>query len=216
MGAIYRQLEIPDEKKGVSITEADAEYIYSFIKEKKISKTLEVGFGYGCSAAHIISATKSLHYVMDPMQDMFSNQGLKNIDKLGFTKYLKFENDFSHVVLPELLKKNLKVDFAFIDGSHKFDDLFVDFYYIDLLLNHNGYILFHDSWMRSTQYLISWIKTNKRNYRILRTPINNLILVKKISSDNRDWCHFKGFGTLKSFLLHMRLSSRYKKRHSKF
>ncbi|MGF1559026.1 MAG: hypothetical protein ACFCUL_08055, partial [Flavobacteriaceae bacterium] len=60
----------------------------------------------------------------------------------------------------QLLLEELRIDFAFIDGGHKFDDIFIDFYYIDLLLNIEGYVLFHDSWMRSTQHVISWIKNN--------------------------------------------------------
>lgn len=202
MKSIYQQLEIPEKDKSTSITKEEAEFIYSFLKKNKVKNTLEIGFAYGCSTAYIISATKDKHYTIDPFQHSYSNLGLKNIQSLELGKYLIFENDFSHNVLPKLLKKGIKINFAFIDGGHKFDDIFIDFYFVDLLLNYNGYVLFHDSWMRSTQHVISWIKNNKKNYRIIKTPIKNLILVQKKEDDNRNWYHFKGFCTRKSYLSH--------------
>lgn len=196
--SLYQQLEIP-EKRG-SITEEEAKFIFDFLIKNKIKKTLEVGFGNGCSTAYIISATKDKHYAIDPFENMFSNLGLENIKNLKLDEHLIFENDFSHSALPKLLKKGVKIDFAFIDGNHQFDSIFIDFYFIDLLLNHHGYVLFHDSWMRSTQHVISWIKNNKKNYRIVKTPVKSLILVQKKEADNREWNHFKGFCILKLYL----------------
>ena len=199
MGTLYQQLNIPKKHRTTSIKEDEAEFICNFLKKNKIKKTLEVGFAYGCSTAYIISATKDKHYVIDPCQKSYLNLGLKNIENLKLDKYLIFENDFSHNALPKLLKKGIKLNFAFIDGGHKFDDTFIDFYFIDLMLNNNGYVLFHDSWMRATQYVASWIKNNKKNYKFIKTPIKNFILVKKIREDNRKWHHFNGFCTLKSW-----------------
>lgn len=210
MTKIYHQLEIPNQDKSTSITEIEADYIYDFIKQRKIKKTLEVGFAFGCSAAHIISATKSKHYVIDPYQKSFSNIGIKNIEKLNLKKYLLLENDLSHNVLPKLLKNDVKIEFAFIDGGHKFDDIFIDFYYIDLLLEQNGFVVFHDSFMKSTQYVVHWIKNNKNNYKILNTPIKSLTLVQKNGKDTREWYHFNGFFTQKAYFSHVFLNLKYK------
>jgi len=209
---IYEKLIIPDGHRPASIKKKEAEFIYSFLKEKKITATLETGFAYGCSAAYIISATKSKHYAIDSSQYQYvtdSSQsysscelGLKNIKKLKLDKYLKFENDFSHNVLPRLFAEGVKIDFAFIDGGHMFDDIFLDFYYIDLLLNQNGYVLFHDSWMRSTQMVVSWIKNNKLNYNLIKIPFKNLIMFQKKGKDNRNWYHFKEFYIWKSIIKH--------------
>lgn len=200
MQAIYQQLEIPEQNRSASITEKEAEFIYNFLKKKKLKNTLEIGFAYGCSTAYIISATKSKHYVIDPFQKGYSNLGIKNIEKLKLSKFLVFENDYSHFVLPRLLKNGTKIDFALIDGCHKFDCIFLDFYFLDLLLNNKGYALFHDTWMRSTQHVLSWIKNNKKNYKIIKTPVKNLMLVQKKGEDKRKWYKFKAFCTMKSFL----------------
>ena len=199
---IYEKLAILEKGSSSSVKKEEAEFIYSFLKEKRIKKTLEIGFSYGMSTAYIISATHYDHYVIDPFEDRSDNSGLKNIRKLKLNEYLKFENDFAHNSLPKLLKKGVKIDFAFIDGGHKFDDIFVDFYYVDLLLNINGYVLFHDTWMRSTQMVASWIKKNKTNYELVKTPLKNLIMFQKNGQDIRQWNHFKGFYTWKPAIKH--------------
>lgn len=109
--SIWKKLLRPIEGVDLtSITEKEGEFIYSFLKEKNIKNSLEVGLAYGCSTAYIISATQSYHYAIDPFQDQFDNLGLKNIKTFKLDKYLKFENDFSHNVLPRLLKDGVKID----------------------------------------------------------------------------------------------------------
>lgn len=193
MKSLYSQLVIPEGDKATSITEKEGEFIYDFLQKNQITKTLEVGFAYGCSTTYIISATNEKHYVIDPFQDSYSNLGLRNIQRLNLEKYLIFIKDFSHYVLPRLAQEGLKINFAFIDGGHKFDDIFIDFYFVDLLLNHNGYVLFHDSWLQSTRLAASWIVKNKKNYCKIKIPIENLVLFRKEGDDDRDWRHFKYF-----------------------
>jgi len=193
---LYEQLTLPD--KPISISKEEGEFIYSFLKEKGIKKTIETGLAFGCSTAYIISATLSPHYAIDPFPEDFDNLGLKNIKKLKLEKYLRFEKDFSHNVLPRLLKNGVNFDFAFIDGDHKFDGAFIDFYYIDLLLNQKGYVLFHDTWLRSIQLVTKWIETNKPNYILVKTPLSNLRMFQKIKKlqigeSDRRWNHFKEF-----------------------
>ena len=200
MASIYNQIDIPEETKATSITEKEAQFIYDFLSEKKLKNTLEVGFAYGCSGAHILSATKDTHIAIDPFQDAYDELGLKNIEKLGLSEHLRFMREYSHSALPKLFEEGVKVDFAFIDGGHRFDDIFIDFYYTDLMLNQNGYVLLHDSWMRATRWAEKWIKKNKKNYKLVPTPINNLVMFQKTGDDTRSWYHFRGFGTLRSWL----------------
>ncbi len=202
--SIYDQLMLPEEYSGSEISRNEAEYIYYFLLDKKIQVSLEVGLGLGFSAAHIISATKSILYSIDYQQSLnYNNIGLKNIKKLNLSSYLKFQNQRSHFVLPRLLKRGIKLDFAFIDGGHTFDDIFLDFYYIDLMLNNGGYVLFHDAFLRATQLVISWVKTNKLLYKVIddkkkynENPVNsspNMIMFQKIGWEDKPWNHFNEF-----------------------
>ena len=199
MQNIYEKLEIPEDDRSTSISKEQAEFIFQFLKDKKLSHTLEIGFAYGCSTAYIISATRSAHIAIDPYEESYRNLGIKNIKNLGLIRYLIHKKEISHLVLPALLKEGIKIDFAFIDGGHKFDEIFIDWFYIDLLLQKNGYIMFDDSWLRSTQLVASFVRKNRKDYREIKTPIKNIILFQKIGKDTRKWFHFREFYTLKSF-----------------
>jgi predicted O-methyltransferase YrrM len=198
----YAALEIPPRDQGTAVSRAEAESIYGLVARLKPRATLEVGMGYGASAAFIIAAARAPHYAMDPLQAEYQDLGLRNVAKLGLDGYLHFFPEYSHAALPRLCAEGVKVDFAFIDGGHRFDDIFIDFYYAELLLNEGGHILLHDAWMRSTQTVASWVRRNKRNFERVPLPMQNLILYRKRGPDDRAWNHFRGFATWKSLFSH--------------
>jgi predicted O-methyltransferase YrrM len=199
---IIKQLENPEWDTISAIRPEEAEFIYTFLKERKLSKTLEVGFAVGMSASHIIAATKKKHITIDPFQENYGQFGIKNLEKFGMGKFLDFRPDYSHNVLPQLLKEGKSFDFIFIDGDHKFDGVFVDYYYADLLLDDGGYILLHDTWMRSTRLVERFIIKNKKNYHSIKIPYKNLSLLQKRGVDQRNGMEFTEFYTFKSFLKH--------------
>jgi predicted O-methyltransferase YrrM len=200
---IYDKLDIP--ARLTSLSKVQAEFIYLFLKENGIKKTLEIGFCYGCSAAHIIAATRSVHYVVDPWQkEVWNNQGKKNLKTLKLNRYLKLLPEQSHSALPKLLDKRKKFDFAFIDGDHKFDTVMIDFYYVDLLLNVGGYILLDDVELIGIKRVIDWITTNRLDYTRITLPPNpingdpdnsydRLALFQKTKVWEREWNHFNDF-----------------------
>ena len=196
-------IKIPTEDKSSPIKTSEADFIYNFVKDKKINRTLETGFAYAKSASHIIAASNCNHIACDPFQNNYQNLGLSNIEKLGMSDKLEFYNDFSHNVLPQLLKeKREKFEFIFIDGDHKFDGELIDFYYADLLLQEKGYILLHDTWMRSTSLLMKFIKTNRKDYKYISTGLRNLALYQKVGNDYRNGMFFREFYTFNSIILH--------------
>ena len=199
---IERMLEVPEQDKTTPVKASEAAFIYEWIRQHGLRRTLEVGFGYARSAAYIMSATGGPHIAMDPFQASYNHLGLKNAERLGLTPRLDFRHDYSHNVLPQLVKENRRFDFIFIDGDHKYDGILVDFYYSDLLLDHGGYVLLHDTWMRSTQLVTAFIRRNKRNYRYVKTPLRNLALFQKQGEDTRTWMHFREFYTGRSVFRH--------------
>src|SRR4030042_118801 len=199
---INELLIIPEWDKASAIKIKEAQFIYDFIKKNGILYTLETGLGFARSASHIIAATDNIHIAMDPFQEKFGNIGLKNIERLGMTDKFDFRADYSHNVLPVLLNEGKRFDFIFIDGDHKFDGMFIDFYYSDLLVKTGGYILFHDTWMRSTRLVERFIKTNRTDYKQDKTPLRNFVLFRKMREDSRDGMYFREFYTMNSWLLH--------------
>lgn len=198
---INKIIETPEWDKYSAIKTQEARFIYNFIIENKLRTSLETGFAFGKSTSHIIAATNNVHVAIDPFQDRYDRIGLKNIDKLNYSSKLEFYEDYSHNVLPNILQIGRRFDFIFIDGDHKFDGILLDFYYADLLLEENGYILLHDTWLRSTRLVANFIKMNKKNYKEIHTPLRNFILIKKIGQDKRDGIHFKEFYTFRSIII---------------
>ena len=208
--SIYEQLEIPERFRDVAVRKHKAEFISQFIKENQLKRTLETGFGYGCSAAYIIHATGSQHIAIDPTPEIWGNLGFKNLEKLGLRQHLHFIKDKSHNALPRLLAEGTKLDFAFIDGNHMFEYIMVDFHFIDQMLEKGGYVLFDDAWMRSTQLVASYIRKNRRDYKEMKRP-DYTIMFQKIGGDRRKWYHFKEFYTLKGLIWYWKNVWRNKK-----
>jgi predicted O-methyltransferase YrrM len=201
---LLKLIDVPETNKSTPIKDSEAHFLHNFVKENGIKKTAETGCGYGKSAIAIMSATGNGHIIMDPFQSFYKYGGVNNIKKAGFGDKLDFQEDYSHNVLPRLADKREKFDFIFIDGNHRFDGIFIDYYYTDFLLNPGGYFMFHDTWMHSTQLVISYIKTNRPDYTVIESPLRNIaIFQKKVGVlDERDGMFHKGFYTNKSWLTH--------------
>lgn len=199
---INSTITIPEWDTASPVKSEEAAFIYEFILKNSIKRTLETGFAFAKSASHIIAATNSMHIAIDPFQSNYDHLGLKNLKSLGLDALIDFRADFSHNVLPKLHSENRKFEFIFIDGDHKFDGELVDFYYADLLLEEDGYVLLHDTWMRSTALLMKFIKTNRKDYTQIETPLRNFALYQKTGKDNRNGMFFKEFFTTKSLITH--------------
>lgn len=115
--------------------------------------TLEIGLAYGGSAMTILSTLKEIypdsefsHSAIDPMQNTtWKGSSLRVIKEIGLNPHFIFHEGFSSLVLPKLIEHGKKYDLIYIDGSHIFEDVFVDFYFSATLLRVGGVLLLDDS-----------------------------------------------------------------------
>lgn len=194
LGSLYDALEIPSSDSATSISPSEGDALFSLVRRVRATRTLEIGFAYGVSATHIMMATGREHYAIDPNEERYGNIGLLNVARLGWADRFHLLPESAHTALPRLLQTNFRIDFAFIDGDHKYDTTFIEFYYLDLMLEVGGHVLFHDTWMPSIQNVLAWIRTNKTNYESVPTLVGNMALVRKLGHDSRSWDHFQEFG----------------------
>jgi predicted O-methyltransferase YrrM len=189
---IYGQLEMFDRFTAVEPQAALA--LHDFVKERGIKRTMEVGLAFGSSAAHTIAATLSRHVAIDHNQaTQWKNLGIKNLQKLGFGQYLELLEMRSHSALPQLARDGRAFNFIFIDGNHRFDDVFVDFILCDGIIEMNGYVVLDDMWMPSIQRVASFIRTNRADYTEISPPHPRFAVFQKCANDERDWKHFVEF-----------------------
>lgn len=155
-----------------NISAHQGQRISACIGRHGIERTLEVGFAYGISSLYICDAISNQpnphHIMIDPLQSTrWHSVGVQNLRKTGFTFWELIEQP-SALALPSLLASGLKVQFALIDGWHTFDQVLLDFFYVDKLLEDGGIVAFDDVVMpainRAVRYLL-----NYPNYRIVET-----------------------------------------------
>ena len=137
------------------------------VQEIMPAVTLEVGLAYGLSALTICDAlirtSRSKHIVIDPhqnIQPVWGGIGLYNLERAGFGDLIEFYEQPSYRALPILESRNIKIDFAFIDGWHTFDYTLVDFFYIDKMLKEEGIVVFDDADWPSVRNVCRFIATN--------------------------------------------------------
>lgn len=112
------------------------------------------------------------HIAIDPLQETkFNSIGLANIERANLKDILRFYQAPSDEVLPQLCTQGERIDFAFIDGNHRFQYTLVDFFYIDKMLNAGGHIAFDDLWLPAVRKVVSFVLKNTP-YKLVR-PLSN-------------------------------------------
>ena len=132
-----------------SIQQQDGELLAKIIRKLKPKTCLEVGLGYGISTLFILeelSKMKDSKLIgIDGFQfetgfnkitqgHGWDGVGVHNVKSAGYGSIYKLYNSISQDILPQLKRKGLRIDFANVDGGGKFDELMVDFFYINEML----------------------------------------------------------------------------------
>lgn len=162
------------------IDEQCGNLLQELIREIRPKVGVEVGLAFGISTLFILEALAESGgqklIGIDPAQhdDWWRGGGLFNIERAGFQHLYEFHENTSQQVLPALVGKGEKVDFAFIDGWHTFDHTLIDFFYIDQMLSVGGVVVFDDVGYPAIRRVCDFVLTN-RSYQIrgairLNTP----------------------------------------------
>jgi hypothetical protein len=168
-GKIFRDLN-------AASTESNLVLLQQLLRDVRPATTLEVGMGFATSTFVFASYQaqnqfRSIHghIAIDPFQRTFwDSAGEQFLEAQQLNHYVHLLPTFSSSALPALLTDGKRVDLAYIDGSHLFEDVFVDFYFINQLLQTSGYLLFDDSTHPDVRKVISFIRRNlATHYRIV-------------------------------------------------
>lgn len=161
----------------------EASVLFNVFKKANTKKSIEVGLAHGTSAlvfcqAHADlgnspgKAEEILHYAIDPNQfSVYRGAAIEAIKRAGYGDFFKLLEGPSHLEFPDLLKTNIKVQCAFIDGWHTFDYTLIDFFLVDKILQPGGYVAFHDGYGRAKQKVVNFILTH-RKYEIDKELMN--------------------------------------------
>jgi predicted O-methyltransferase YrrM len=174
-----------------AIDKKSGEYIFNLVKHIEPDQTLEVGLAQGASTLHFLAALKFIqkgkHTAMDPLQSGFSDVGLAEMTRFGLDDRLRFFRERSDIVLPRLREQKELFQVCLIDGDHRFDAVFIDFYFIDKVLEIGGFIIFDEAGSGPTEKVISFIKNNLKNYEFQKGAPSRFRVLKKLDIDRRGW-----------------------------
>jgi len=82
------------------------------------------------------------------------------IGHTGLFDYVEFYNAPSELVLPRLIEKEEKADFAILDGNHRFEYVLVDLFFLGHLLEPGSLIFLDDLQLPGIQKAISFFVKN--------------------------------------------------------
>ena len=141
--------------------------ISNLMNEMKPIHTLEIGMAYGastlsfCAMHSKLNLKESEHIAIDPFQlTDYDDCGVLSVKNANLDKFLKIYYEPSCYVLPSLMQQGKKYDLIYIDGSHLFEDAFLDAYFAVRLLRSGGVMLLDDSSDPHVAKVISFLRSN--------------------------------------------------------
>lgn len=151
----------------VTLPERDCDLLRDFLVAEKVETIVEIGLAYGSSALAIgealVSADQSrpLHVIVDPFQEtVWENVGWKLIESSGLDQFARLILQPSSQALPQLVEQGFVVDAAFVDGSHRFHEVFVDLYFLRKIVRPGGIVVLDDHWWPSVRTAMRYFETN--------------------------------------------------------
>jgi predicted O-methyltransferase YrrM len=128
---------------------------------------IEVGLAYGSSALAVGEALcltgepDASHIVIDPFQaTAYDNVGWDAMTAAGLAAQTTFIGEASSIALARLAAVGFTADAAFVDGSHRFHEVFVDLYFLRKLGRPGGLIILDDATWPSVATALRYFDLN--------------------------------------------------------
>lgn len=159
------------------VSAEEGSFLQQIIRDTRPAISLEIGIAFGVSTMFICETLREIgsqqHIAIDPGPvyrpgtDALDRcgLGLLNLERCGYRDMVDFHEAPSELVLPELLKRGQRIDFAFVDGWHTFDHCLLDFFYVNRLLNPGGVVVFHDTRLPGIRRVVRYA-ANYPAYRV--------------------------------------------------
>jgi len=151
----------------VSVPQSDCDLLRDLLVTERVETTVEVGLAYGSSALAIgealvsVGATRPEHVIIDPLQATeWSNVGWQLLRSAGLDAIASLIDQPSSMALPRLIGDGFTADAAFVDGSHRFHEVFVDLYFLRKIVRPGGLVVVDDHWWPSVRTAVRYFETN--------------------------------------------------------
>lgn len=156
----------PGDFRTVTVPEHDCDLLRDLLVAEGVGTVVEIGLAYGSSALAIGEAlvtggaSRPLHVVIDPFQaTVWSNVGWQLLRSAGLDDIARLVPRPSSVALPHLIEEGLTADAAFVDGSHRFHEVFLDLYFLRRIVRPGGVVALDDHWWPSVRTAVRYYET---------------------------------------------------------
>jgi predicted O-methyltransferase YrrM len=147
-----------------SIGRAQGEALRDLAVAEGAQRTVEVGLGLGMSALFMCQAVLrhgGRHVAIDPFQrESWNGAGLRTLREAGVDSMVEVIEEESQLALPRLVAEGRQFDFAFVDGDHRFEGVFLDLYFMTRLVKSSGVVVVDDMWMPAVRTAVSYVERN--------------------------------------------------------
>jgi len=167
----------PSDFDRISLPEADADALRDLLLAEGVETVVEIGLAYGSSALAIGEALVAggapnpVHVVIDPLQaDEWRNVGRDLLREAGLEPMARMIEEPSSLALAGLVREALTADAAFVDGSHRFHEVFLDLAYLRRIVRPGGLVVLDDHWWPSVRTAERYFTANL-GWRVLEDAL---------------------------------------------
>jgi len=150
----------------VALPAADGDHLRDILVADGARVVIEIGLAYGSSALAIGEALCSTggdvsHIVIDPFQaEAYDNVGWETLTAAGLAAQTTFIKESSSIALARFAGAAFFADAAFVDGSHRFHEIFVDLYFLRRVVRPGGLIVLDDAVWPSVSTALRYFDLN--------------------------------------------------------
>jgi hypothetical protein len=151
----------------VALPERDCDLLRDLLIAERVQTIVEVGLAYASSALAIgealvtVDAATPRHIVIDPFQQRsYANVGWDLLCSAGLDGIASLVAAPSSTALAGIVSAGLVADAAFVDGSHRFHEVFVDLYFLNKIVRPGGLIVLDDDWTPSVRAAARYYEQN--------------------------------------------------------
>lgn len=151
----------------VTLPECDCDLVRDLLIAEEAQTVVEIGLAYGSSALAIGEALVAVgtahprHIVIDPFQQQaFNNVGWNLLCSAGLDSIADLVTAPSSLALAQLVMDGVVADAAFIDGSHRFHEVFVDLYFLRKIVKPGGLIILDDDFHPPVRAAVRYYERN--------------------------------------------------------
>jgi predicted O-methyltransferase YrrM len=183
----------------VALPASDCDALRDLLVEHRVRSVIEIGLAYGSSALAIGEAlclagdVEVSHIVIDPFQARsFHNVGWDSLTDAGLATHTRLIAEPSSIALPRLTHTGVMADAAFVDGSHRFHEVFVDLYFLRKLVRPGGLLVLDDAEWPSVATALRYYD---RNLGWTFVPIAGRLTARQLPQEPRepDFADFRPF-----------------------